>query len=229
MGKKSKDAIEEHGPVGGIAFFVSLVVLYILTIANLSILPALLTEQSFFRWRLFIVGAIVGAACARYFIRGRISVFLHELKHSVLSNLAGNRAKGMRIDEESGHFEYSYTKRTAHMNALIALAPYFLPVLFFPFLGVSYALAWNYPGIVLICSGLGYGADLILNFKDASPHQSDFYNIRGGYKIGFAYVIGMNCALFTFIAAWVSAGQTWLGSWFFEMLKNGAAIRAAIL
>jgi hypothetical protein len=218
---KERKEKEEHGPVGGVTFFVSLLVLYLLGICNLIIVVSFISTESLFRWRYFIIGGIGGAAFAHYFIRGHIAVFLHELKHAVLANLAGNRAKGMKIDEASGHFEYSYTKETAHMNALISLAPYFLPVLFVPCLGISYALAWNYPPVVLVCAGIGYGADLVLNIKEISPWQSDLTGIRGGFPIALAYIIAMNLALFSFIAAWASAGFEGLQLLFFGLLKIG--------
>ena len=224
MSAKARETEKEHGPVGGVAFFVSLLVLYLLTLCNLTILPSLISLESFYRWRIFVIGVAIGAALAHYVLRGRLVVFLHELKHAVLANLAGNRAKGMKIDRESGHFEYSYTKDTAHMNALISLAPYFLPVLFVPLLGIGYALAWKQPLIVLACAGLGYGVDAALNVKEVSPHQSDLANIRGGYPVAMAYIVGMNAAIFSFVAAWVSGGGAGLQQLLVGLFKIGETV-----
>ncbi len=218
MGKKEKE-----GPriVGGISFFLSLLFLYVLTFLNLIILPTTISADSFHRWCAFLSGAILGSLIAAALIRGKLSVLIHEMKHAIMANIAGNKWKNMNVESESGHFEYAYTKKTAHMNALISLAPYFFPALFVPLTLIALFAAHSMDRVILLVSGVGYGADLLMNMREISPRQTDLSDIRGGFKIALLYIIGMNTALFTILAAWISQGSEGLVILLYGLLKIG--------
>lgn len=210
---------KKKGPplkVGGIAFFASLFLLGLLGLLNLACLPTLLDRQALGNWLYFSPALMCGALLARFLVRGHLSVFLHELKHSILANLAGNKAGKMRIRSRSGEFAYKYSAETAPYNAFIALAPYLIPIFSFAALALSLPFFYDNQRILLLALGLGYGMDMVLNLRDISPHQPDIYLIRGGYLAGLAYIIAMNLTLFTIVAAWVCQGTNGLT----QLLEN---------
>lgn len=154
----------------------------------------------------FALATGVGALVAHLTIKGHFSVLLHEFKHSLVSNLAGNKHRGMTINENSGYYQWAYTKRTAHLNAFIALAPYFVPV--FSFIGTLLVLAlFRSERILAVCVvGLGYGMDLLLNTRDISPIQTDITLIRGGYSVGLLYIAAWNLLIVGLMLAWAFQG-----------------------
>lgn len=194
------------GPTGGLFFFFSLVSLLFLAVIHVLALPSLAKDGDFYRLYIFLGAGLLGGAIAQIAIRGRASVFLHEFKHSLVSHFAGNRAKEMKVRSDSGHFTYEFSKDTAHFNAFISLAPYFIPLCTVPAFGVGYLLFSSEPVLMVAFVGLGFGADLLLNFRDISPHQSDFTSITGGYTVGLTYVLAMNITLITLLLSWVLHG-----------------------
>ncbi len=168
-----------------------------------------LSDFNWSAWRFFVLGLILGAAFAAKFIYGWFSVFLHEMRHALLSNAVGNKWKDLVVQSKSGHFEYAYTKKTARFNAFVALAPYWLPVFTIVGGGVSLAAAYNLQNLLIVLIAFFYGIDLVLNFRDISPIQTDITQIKGGYGVGLFYIIFVNLFIFSLIAAWVSSG--WVG------------------
>jgi hypothetical protein len=205
------DTIQGEGDiVGGIPFFLSLAAL-LPTGVLFTVLALVRVRYANSESMVAFIGAtLVGAICAKLFIRKHISVLLHEFKHSLISNLVGNKHKGMKIEEDSGYYQWSYTKQTAHYNAFIALAPYITPV--FTFLSVILALALcrEDPFFTVILVGIGYGADLMLNIRDISPIQTDITLIRGGYKVGVLYIIAWNLVIAGLVLTWAFTGVTGL-------------------
>lgn len=200
MSPKEKTAKSEK--VGGLAYFTSLFFLLVLALSNTIALlqVARSSDPSVLTAYLISVGA--GVVIARLLVRNHPSVFVHELKHSIVSNLAGNRAKGMKIRRRRGHFEYEYTKRTAAYNAFIYLAPYYFPLCT---VGCSLialaAFTKSHPALFAAALGVGWGADLELGVRDIGPHQSDFTSLRGGYSVGVIYVSAMNVVIGSIVFA----------------------------
>jgi hypothetical protein len=192
--------------VGGFAFYLSLAVILVLSTFNVALLPSLIGRTALINWAYFAAAAALGCAVSHFLIRDRFSVFLHELRHSIMSNIVGNKAKGMSFHKQTGKFEYEYTKSTAHMNAFIALAPYFLPVFTFIGLLVGYLLFRQHQPYLIVLAGLGYGMDLVLNFRDISDVQTDITEINGGYRVGLMYIFAANLFIFGYLAAWVCLG-----------------------
>ena len=213
MPRRDRKSRKERGTdkkVGGFAFFLSLFFLSALGSFNLLLIPALIDTQALLNWLYFAGGCLLGCGLAVLFITGHYSVFLHELRHSILSNLVGNKAKSMKVRKSSGHFEYQYTKATAEYNAFISLAPYFLPVFTVAGLIIGFATCYSNHKLVVLIAATGYGIDLVLNMRDISPYQTDLSLISGGYRIGLAYVIAINLTLFSIFAAWISQGPVGL-------------------
>ncbi|MBX7145254.1 MAG: M50 family metallopeptidase [Oligoflexia bacterium] len=200
-------ALSERPRVGGLAFFTSLFALIVISLLNLPLLPALFFGTGPSRLAHFFLGMLPGFFLAMYCIQGKYSVLVHEFKHSVISGLVGNRAKGLKINKDSGQFSYMYSRSTAAYNAFIALAPYWLPLFTTLSLLIAFSLWRANPVNFCIAVGVGYGTDLIMNLRDISPRQTDLTLIRGGYSIGLAYVIAMNLALLSFLLAGIMQGS----------------------
>jgi hypothetical protein len=204
--KKKKDDPLEPEIVGGFAFYLSLVVLF--PAGSLTLALALTTWglDSAAPTGIFIGSALLGAIAAQVLVRNHLSVLLHEFKHSVWSGFVGNKWKGLKVDRNSGHFEYAYSKQTAHHNAFISLAPYILPL--FTFVGalLAFALFRHNHWLAVWLVGMAYGADLLLNMRDISPVQTDLSLIRGGYKVALSYIAAWNLALLGLVLAWVFNG-----------------------
>lgn len=198
---------EKSEKVGGLAFFLSFFSLAILSALNIfNLFKLFIRAADWTEWRFFLLGIVLGSLFAQRFIKGWVSVFLHELRHAILSNLVGNKWKGLEVKDQSGHFEYAYTAKTARFNAFVALAPYWLPLFTVVGGGASVAVAFKYRVALLIAVAFFYGIDLVLNFRDISPVQSDITEIKGGYGIGLFYIVIVNTFLFTIMAAWVTDG-----------------------
>ncbi|MGI6525049.1 MAG: hypothetical protein ACOX2O_07160 [Bdellovibrionota bacterium] len=203
--KKEKEEIKPKKS-GGIAFFITLICLIFISLFNLISLPSLFDENSPSNWLQFIIGVVIGLLIAEVFIVKHFSVACHELKHYLLAAFAGNKFKELCVKEKTGHYTYSYTKDSAKYNAMIALAPYWFPLMtiFAAFLAVP--IYFSIPELTIPLIGIGVGADLLMNMRDISPHQTDLTYIRGGFKVALAFIISMNLTILTLIAAWVSQG-----------------------
>jgi len=141
-----------------------------------------------------------------YVLAGKYNVLVHEFKHWLVSGLVGNRFKSLKVGEQSGHFSYSYSRRTAAYNAFIAVAPYCIPLFTFVFLLVSLA-GWRHDrNTVALLIGIGYGADIVMNLRDISPRQTDLTYIRGGFWVGLTYVAAANLSFSSLLLAWILQG-----------------------
>ncbi len=192
------------GKVGGLAFFLSIPALFlIVTGALLGILYLIKTKEMSGLWWL-LIGMTIGFLISPIII-GKLYVFMHEVKHAIVASLAGNKWKKLTIDGGGGAYEYSYTKKTAHLNAFIALAPYWFPLLTVPVALFGLTKAISYEGIRLLL-GAVFAIDLYTGFKDLGPHQSDLSNIRGGSSVAILYVILMNALTTALVLAWAISG-----------------------
>jgi hypothetical protein len=200
------DSKEKDDLVGGFAFFLSLAALLPtgLMFATLTLLRVDTANST--PTLNFIFATLAGVAIAQMFIRGHLSVFIHEFKHSLVSNLVGNRHKGMKIGERSGHYQYAYTKSTAHYNAFISLAPYITPVFTFNSVALALIFLRGDRDIAAVVVGVGYGMDMLLNMRDISPIQTDISLIRGGYTVGLAYIAAWNLLTAALVFAWAFHG-----------------------
>ena len=201
-----EESAAESSVVGGFAFFLSLGALLPTGILLTSLTFFRITSANLEATLSFIVAGIAGAVLAHLGIKGHISVLIHEFKHSLVSNLVGNKYKGMKIEQDSGYFQYAYTKATAHYNAFISLAPYIVPV--FTFIAVLIALTFfrHDHTLAALTVGVGYGIDLVLNIRDISPIQTDLSLIRGGYYVGLLYILAWNLMILGTVCAWVFHG-----------------------
>ncbi len=200
------DKQEKAAPVGGISFYLALFALGFLAAINILSLTVIVDAAALPALGLFAGMFVCGGLIAKFTIRGRFSVFLHEFKHSLLSGLVGNRARGMQVRSQSGHFEYAYSKHTAHMNAFIALAPYWLPVATTCGIVIGLLSASTHVAFTAIL-GLMYGIDVITGLRDASPEQPDFSGLRGGFTAGVIYLLFSHLLMCSLLIAWIAEGS----------------------
>ena len=207
--RRDKDKeIPEQKPVGGLAFFTTLVLAAVFCgIAPLALIRIWVPESAP-RVAYFLGASLVSYFIASLIVRHHFAVLIHEFKHALVSSFSGNKSKGMKIDRESGHFQYEYTKATAASNAFISVAPYWLPIFTVPTLGLVQLFFKASPIMMLLLTGLAYGADCSFNWRDISPIQTDLTMIRGGYRIGWLFVLLINLALFFFLLPWIFVGPT---------------------
>ena len=200
-----KDAPVKNPKSGGIFFFSSLLAIVFVATWNSRFLIEVLYSWGLKLPCILVAGAALGWMISRFLFRAHFATFLHELKHAVVSNLVGNKAKGMKIRRNSGHFQYEYTKDTARYNAFISLAPYCFPLFTVPTL---VAASWLIPDrtVAVLLVGVALGLDLQSGWRDVGPYQTDFSDLRGGYFIGLVYVTAASVALTTLLIAWSAAG-----------------------
>lgn len=197
--------------VGGFAFFLSLILLLPTGLVFFIVAIRQIRDADIALASLFILSAILGMMAAHGLIRDHISVLIHEFKHSLVSNLVGNKYKGMKINKNSGHMEYAYTKRTAHYNAFISLAPYIVPVFTAIASLIAFSTSRHDPTMMVLIVGLGYGIDLLLNARDISPIQTDISLIKGGYHVGLLYILAWNLVIAALVLAWAFQGAAGIG------------------
>jgi hypothetical protein len=204
---------------GGIFFFFSLLALLLVGTWNVRFLVSVLATWGLKFPLILAVSAAIGWILAKFLIRAHLSTFIHELKHAVLSNLVGNRAKGMKIRRDTGYFKYEYTEETARYNAFISLAPYCLPLFTAPTLGLA---SWLIDER-LVCTavvGIALGFDLQTGWRDVGAHQTDFIDLRGGYFIGLVYVCAATVTLVSIVVAWAAGGWSGVGQLMAEYFRT---------
>lgn len=191
----------DKSKVGGLTFYLSLFALLILALSNSLSLFWVILESSFGLVAGLVLGAAIGVGFAHLVVRAHLSVFIHELKHKILANLCGNKARALEVNSDTGSFTYAYTKDTAHYNGFISIAPYWLPLFQFLTIAIGCAAFYSQPIYLAPVIGMGIGIDLLLNYRDAGPHQTDFTQLNGGYGVGISFSILANIFFVTTSAA----------------------------
>jgi hypothetical protein len=223
--KKQKAEQIAETKEGGIAFYFTMLCLIVVNAANLFGLSGAISHTAYSQWSGFGFSMLCGAIGAACFISGGFSTLLHEVRHSTVSGLVGNSWGKMHVDGDSGYFQFKYAERNRHFNALIALAPYYLPM--FTALGAVFMLLYyyHYRKWSTMLLGFGYGIDLVLNIRDISPIQSDLTRIRGGYPVAVAFIVLAQLALASVLGFWVIGqvdGLKYLGAVYWEIIRSAA-------
>ena len=134
----------------------------------------------------------------------------------------------MEINENSGSLQYEYTKKTAHYNAFIALAPYILPVFTCIASLITFAIQASNPLVPLAIIGVAYGIDVLMNARDISPIQTDISLIRGGFYVGLLYIMAWNMITSALALAWAFQGGAGIGELFVTVMKLFIALYSII-
>lgn len=199
MARKNKD---KKSSFGGITFMLSMTSLFIIALHNLYLLKDLIDQNTTASLGMFVAGGYLGYLITKRYFYGRFAVFIHELKHAIIATISGNKFKDIHIGQDSGFYKYEYTEKTARYNGFIALAPYWVPLFSLPVL-ISGIFLIPDQSLRLFILGTSYAADLTFSARDVSPLQTDFKMIEGGFKTGFAYILIVNLAIFSFYAIYI--------------------------
>lgn len=205
---------------GGIGFFISLVSLAVILLINVVFILLDLENIDLYTLRGVIIASIFGYFITNLTIKGGLQVFFHEFKHSLPSGFVGNRARDIKLGRNSGEFSYAYSEETAKYNALIALAPYWLPLFSFTIIVIPYLFRLDIDfAIWQLVVAFAYGADCSSNWRDIGAYQTDFQVIRGGPKVAYIYVVLMNLVYFTFIFTYLNFNLEGLANWLVQYVS----------
>ncbi len=204
--------------VGGLTFLLSIPALILLVSGIYFVLipTVFIINSTALIW--LAGGSLIGLIFAKPLSKGRIYVFIHEVKHAVVSSIAGNKWKKMKVGPETGSFEYTYYKHTAHLNAFISLAPYWFPLISIPtwILALINSDIFYFKGVV----GFVLGLDLYMGLKDMGPHQTDLSSIRGGVKVAKLYIVLMNALVTALVFIGGTAGVAGFRDVFLSLMVN---------
>lgn len=137
------------------------------------------------------------------------ATFKHELTHNAFAILTFKKPMGFNVSADgSGHFQY-----IGKSNVLIALSPYFFPIitsllLLFSFFGVKEVYYYH------IALGLATGFDASVSLKDIHPYQTDFKPY--GYITSLIIIILGFLLIYGTVIAFVQGGKNnvfeyWIG------------------
>lgn len=141
-------------------------------------------------WALFGFGFIAALGFTVTSKLTKFRVFIHELKHSMVVNLSGNKVNDFKVGKNTGHVEYSMYQDRVHYAPLIALAPYFFPLFSLPIVIATIFLHNNYPEFMIPLVGFSLALDLSFSITEIHPYQSDFQSIIGGFFTSALYLAG---------------------------------------
>ncbi len=136
----------------------------------------------------------------------KFRTILHEIKHAMVVLLTGNKLNKIVAGAGEGHVEYQMYKSQMHFAPLIALAPYFFPLLSLPgFICVAlYDTSYPVQGAMIL--GFLLGSDICFGIGEIHPHQTDFKQVVGGAFFSKIYLVGFYILWPCLISLWVKSG-----------------------
>lgn len=138
----------------------------------------------------------------------KFRTIIHEIKHAVVVKLTGNKLKKIVAESGEGYVEYQMYKDQVHFAPLIALAPYFFPLLSLPGFICVALYDTSYPVQGALALGFLLGADICFGIGEIHPHQTDFKQVVGGAFFSKLYLVGFYILWPSLITLWVKSGIT---------------------
>lgn len=138
----------------------------------------------------------------------KFRTIIHEIKHAVVVILTGNKLNKIVAESGEGFVEYQMYNSTVHFAPLIALAPYFFPLLSLPCLICVALYDTSYPVQGSLALGFALACDICLGLGEIHPHQSDFKQVVGGAIFSKLYLVGFYILWPSLITLWVKSGIT---------------------
>ncbi|MCC6932821.1 MAG: hypothetical protein IT292_06165 [Deltaproteobacteria bacterium] len=209
MKDKKKEKPDEKSKSGGIAFLISIILLYIIgcvsiiaVILILSVMGAL--EYTWFR---FFVGFATGLVIFSFSGLDGFRTFLHEAKHAVMVIISGNSLKEFHASEHSGHVTYELQEDNLQSAPWITLAPYCLPLFSLPlFIICLFVSDKNHPLFTILLAA-ALGIDFTTGLHEIHISQTDLKRIYGGIMISASFIGAMFFSWFSFCLLWIIAGN----------------------
>jgi hypothetical protein len=180
-------------------------------IAGICLLSCLFLYESYLFereiWALFATGLIGGLTLVGSSQIPRTRTLIHELKHAVVVLLTGNSLRSIHVEKYTGHVDYEMSAETVRFAPIIALAPYFFPILSLPMLILC--LVFEESNKAMLTLGLGFclATDLTTAFTELHPRQTDLKTIFGGALASASYLAGFHLMWFSVCTLWVIAGR----------------------
>ncbi len=208
MFKKTKKKEKKHKAVFSFGFILA-------TIGNivLSIPIVLLLLVSPLRETLgkeCLIAYFAGAFSASTIITSssiqKFRTIIHEVKHAVVVMLTGNKLNKIVAGHGEGYVEYQMYKSQVHFAPLIALAPYFFPLLSLPGFVCIALYDTSYPVQGAMVLGFLLASDICFGIGEIHPHQTDFKTIVGGAFFGKIYLVGFYILWPCLMTLWVKSG-----------------------
>ena len=153
----------------------------------------------------------------------KLRTIIHEIKHAVVVILTGNKLKKIVAESGEGYVEYEMYKTQVHFAPLIAIAPYFFPLLSLPgFICVAlYDTSYPVQGSLIL--GFLLWSDICFGIGEIHPHQSDFKQVMGGMFFSKLYLIGFYILWPCLITLWVKSGIVGIQKGIFFIMNNVVA------
>jgi hypothetical protein len=202
--KKNKNQ-EYTKKVGGLGFIASAITTFIIGICFLihSIFILLIIGSIDRRLELFLAALICMLVIMSKLPPGRFRVFIHELKHAVFIAFTGNKIKDFVVKKHTGNVSYEIDKSDVIYLPLIALAPYYFPLLSLPAFIICLWFNDTYSPCLPLLLGATLAFDLNTGIHDIHSEQDDFKKILGGFIIAGTYIGGS-------IFCWVNTCLLWI-------------------
>ncbi|MDR2338495.1 MAG: M50 family metallopeptidase [Deltaproteobacteria bacterium] len=204
--KKKKNKNQEYTKkVGGLGFIFSAMMTFVIGICFFihSILILLIIGSLKKEIELFFVIFICILIIMSKLPTGRFRVFIHELKHAIFIVFTGNKINDFVVKKNSGNVSYKITKDDIVYLPLIALAPYYFPLLSLPVLILCLWFDNTYSLELSLLLGATLAFDLNTGIHDIHHEQDDFKKILGGFLVAGTYIGGS-------IFCWVNTCLLWV-------------------
>lgn len=208
MWRKKKPKIDFNRRFGSFAFFFSIPVMFLGSYYILASVGEIskLAEVDHGQVALFIYGLVLAAIILLNIRAERLRTFIHEAKHAFVVVLCGNKVTEFRVDRGTGHVVYETEKSKLHFEPFVILAPYYFPLLSLPALIGSLFVPISYMPLAAFFTGLALAIDILTNYHEFDPRQSDLQRIYGGVFASRLFIVGANIFWFAVILLWLVAG-----------------------
>lgn len=194
-----------------------------LTLSYVLCMPALVGLAILFFYSAFFAAAVsptagagwlvficAGISAAIFWIQTRLTrlrTMIHEFKHAVMVMFTGGKVDKIEVgDDGGGSIEYSHYDEGARYQSIIALAPYYFPLLSFPVMLACLVSTPDMHAYYAAALGAAFATDIISGVADIGPHQTDIENIFGRFYLAGFFIAAADLAWFSVLAVWVSGG-----------------------
>ena len=136
----------------------------------------------------------------------KFRTIMHEIKHAMVVLLTGNKLKKIVAESGEGFVEYQMYKSQVLFAPLIALAPYFFPLLSLPGFVCVALYDTSFPVQGALALGFLLASDICFGIGEIHPHQTDFKQVVGGAFFSKLYLVGFYILWPCLMTLWVKSG-----------------------
>ena len=196
---------DEIGKTGGLMFLLSIPFLFFLggclLLSWISIFLTAGTKDG--QLGIFLFALIGTQVIFSSMPQGRVRIFIHELKHALFIAVVGDKIKNFSVGKDGGYVEYNVDKKDLGYTPLIALAPYYFPLLSLPALILCIVFSDMYQARLSLLLGVALAFDLNMGIGEIHSGQQDFKKVIGGFLVAGSYIAG-------WIFFWINVCLLWI-------------------